>query len=213
VAHRKFGQETQAPDREPVTFDMAHEKDIKCRGHVNGKLLIELVGKVESGSIADQSDGILKVFDITVRTDDGEFPEAYTGRRYDPRRPLENHSQAELDRIDDDNEARRERNAEIREANAALEDPDATEELLELLVQPGIDPTSSWGRLKSVLDDPNTRIDIEELAEIVGWLVEQFTGRPTKNAAGSRVGTSSTNRGSRRARRSPALTSVVPTSD
>lgn len=68
----------------------------------------------------------------------------------------------------------------------------------------GFDPTSSMGRFQEVIDDPATPVEMEELAEIVGWLVEQYTGRPTENAKPSANGSTSTNRSSPAARRLPA---------
>lgn len=210
MAHRKFGQTIRPVETEPITFDIAHEEGINCRDRVNGKLLMELVGKVDSGSVTEQTSGILQVFDVCVRTDDGEKPDKYTGKRFDPRRPLENHTQAELDAIGDENADIRDRNVAIRDENDQRE-PDAEPKPYEDYVQPGIDPTSSWARLNVVLNDPDTDIAMEQLAEVVGWLVEQYTGRPTKNAASSRRGTASTNRSSRRASRSSELTSVPAT--
>jgi hypothetical protein len=216
VAHRKFAQKGSVQViSEPITFDVGDEENIACRDHVNGKLLIELVGKVESPNVGVQTDGILAIFDVAVRVDDGEDPEHFSGKKYDRFRPYEHHTQSELDGIDEENDEIREKNEAIRERNDAklakaredgvtVED-DSLEEF-ENMVVPGIDPTSSWGRLQSTLNDPNTVIEVEELAEIVGWLVEQYTGRPTRNAGGSRGGFGNTNRGSRRARRSPGRT-------
>lgn len=175
MAHRSFGQKRDASEEEvvdPITFDLADETDIGCRSRVNGKLLIELVGKVESGSVAKQSEGILSVFDVCVLRDDGDEPEKFSGRAFNGERPLENHTRAEL--------------AALAEAG----------------VEPGIDPTSSAGRLQTVLDDPDTQIELSELAELVGWLVEQYTGRPTRSAGRSGPSRTSIPRGSRAERRS-----------
>lgn len=188
MAHRSFGQDkpedaTKAID--PITFDLADETDLACRAKVNGKLLIELVGKVDSGNVALQSEGILQVFEICVQTGDGDDPDAYTGKV--------RHTAADFRELDEEN-------AQIREENEDLdEDEEPTPE-----VMPGVDPTSSLGRLKMMLDDPDTAITVDELAELVGWLVEQYTGRPTVNAAISRGGVSSMRPTSRRARRSQA---------
>lgn len=168
MAHRKFGQRqevTEAEAPEPITFDLADEEEILCREKVNGKLLIELVGKVDSGNVAQQAEGILQVFGVCVVSDDGDEPEKYTGKTPERHRP-----------------------AEIQEA-------------AELGLIVGVDPTSSMGRLMDVLDDPETAIDIEELAELVGWLVEQYTGRPTAKSGTSRPGQGNLSRTSRRARR------------
>jgi hypothetical protein len=225
VAHRKFGQDV--PNRnvsppEPITFDLADEKDIRCRERVNGKLLIELVGKVDSGNPSLQTEGILAIFDVAVRVDDGDDPDHYTGKKWDRLAPFAHHTQAELDSLDEDNDEIQERNDEIRTRNdeklaEAREkgeelDEDSLEEL-EPMIQPGIDPTSSHGRLNAVLNDPNTAIEVSELAEVVGWLVEQYTGRPTRNASSSRGGSSSINRGSRRARRSRVAIGATQTQD
>src|SRR5437763_5905854 len=184
MAHRSFGA-TAVDDKpeviDPITFDVADEKDIGCRNKVNGKLLIELVGKVESGNVARQSERILAIFDVCVLRDDGDEPDAWSGRPFDPDRPNEHHTRPEL---------------------AALTEEGIT---------PGIDPTSSFGRLKRVLDDPDTAIELQELAEMVGWLVEQYTGRPTRSAGRSGAGASGTSRGSRPARRSRAGTGEVAT--
>jgi hypothetical protein len=232
VAHRQFGtkrndDDTVAP--EPISFDMVYEKDILCRERVNGKLLLELVGKVESGSVTKQAEGIVQVFTVCVRTDDGENPDQWTGKRYDPEHPLANHTSLELEAIREDNvvvreeaeeavdrENERRRNAAKAKAAKASkegEEPQESEEveLAEVdyespdLVTPGLDPTCSLARLDKVLDDPNTVIEVDELAEIVGWLVEQYTGRPTRKSAKSRTGSGGTNRSSRRARRTSAV--------
>lgn len=166
MAHRTFGQtKTDETPREPITFDIAYETGILCRDRVNGKLLIELVGKVDSGNVSDQSRGILQVFNVCVRNDDGEHDEEYTGK------PFEEHRPSEL--------------VEAREDG----------------VEPGVDPTSSLGRLLGVLDDPDTAITVDELAEMVGWLVENYTARPTQSAGNSSGGASNSNRGSRRRQR------------
>jgi hypothetical protein len=174
MAHKTFGKPrgNDAVAAEPITFDLAEETGLACRKSVNGKLLIELVGKVESGRVSEQTAGILSVFAICLLSNDGEDADKYTGK--DPER----HSPKELE--------------------AALED--------ELIV--GVDPTSSLGRLRTVLDDPDTEIEIDELAELVGWLVEQYTSRPTQKPDSSSTGQSSTNRTSRRAARRPAGTSA-----
>lgn len=169
MVHRKFGHGVADDDPEviePITFDLGEEEGICCRMKVNGKLLIELVGKVDSPSVSRQSEGIIQVFDVVVLTNDGDNPEDWTGKR------VENHSTADL--------------------QMAAEDQ----------IRPGIDPTSSHGRLLHVLDDPDTEITLKELAELVGWLVEQYTGRPTRNAESSRNGAGGMRATSRRARRS-----------
>lgn len=223
MAHRKFGQgnvnkNVAAP--EPISFDLGDETDIKCRERVNGKLLLELVGKVDSGSPSAQTEGILAIFDVAVRVDDGEDPDHYTGKHWDRLRPFEHHTQAELDSVDEANDEIADRNDEIRERNdekvakAREEGKELDEDELEELeprIMPGIDPTSSHGRLNAVLNDPNTPIEVSELAEIVGWLVEQYTGRPTRRSGSSHGGSGSSNRGSRRGRRSSARTGGTPT--
>lgn len=168
MAHKQFGQRKEdiAESAEAISFDFADEPDILCRPKVNGKLLIDLIGKVESGSVGRQAEGIVQVFDVAVQVDDGENPEEYTGKR------LAHHSVAEM--------------------QAAVEDE----------VIAGVDPTSSLGRLQDVLDDPDTQIELNELAELVGWLVEQYTGRPTVSAGNSRGGGANMRPTSRRARRS-----------
>ena len=169
MAHKSFGkkkseiEEAVAPD--PIVFDLGDEEGFACRPKVNGKLLIEMVGKVESGSVAKQTDAILSVFAICLKTDDGENDEEYTGK--DPER----HSP--------------------REIEAAREDRVAI----------GVDPTSSLGRLRNLLDDPDTVIEIDELAELVGWLVEQYTARPTEKPASSSASRGNGSRSSRRAAR------------
>lgn len=174
MAHKTFGKPRgdDAVAAEPITFDLAGEEGLSCRKSVNGKLLIELVGKVESGRVSEQTAGILSVFAICLLSNDGDEPERYTGK--DPER----HSPKEIE--------------------AALED--------DVIV--GVDPTSSLGRLRTVLDDPDTEIEIDELAELVGWLVEQYTSRPTQKPGNSSTGTSTTNRTSRRAQRRPAGTTA-----
>lgn len=203
MAHRQFGQGTKNDTvvHDPITFDMKDEKDIGCRQRVNGKLLIELVGKVESGNVGKQSEGILQVFDVCVLMDDGDDPDGWTGRKFNPDRPLEHHTAEELAALRTDYQ-------EALEDFQLREDPKDDDEP-PTPVQPGIDPTSSWGRLKKVLDDPDTDIEISELAEVVGWLVEQYTGRPTRSVATSRRGTSNTSRSSRRSQRGRGGISAV----
>ena len=176
MAHKVFGKKKDKSDDavapEPITFDLGEETGLNCREKVNGKLLIELVGKVESGSVSAQTDGILSVFAVCLRTNDGEHPDDYTGK--DPSR----HSPREIE--------------------------EANEEGIEI----GVDPTSSLGRLRNVLDDPDTAIEIDELAELVGWLVEQYTARPTTKPGNSSPGSGRTNRSSRRAVRKQAGTTA-----
>lgn len=199
MAHRAFGQKIandEAVPKEPVTFDLGDEKEIRCRDAVNGKLLLELIGKVDSGSVTQQAEGILQVFEVTVQTRDGDDPDHFTGRK------LERHSLADIADLEDAN------------ADAAEEwdkqPHDQDDEFVGVIL--GIDPTSSYGRLQRVLDSPDTEIQVEELAELVGWLVEQYTGRPTVSASSSRNGSGSTKPTSRRARRSRAAPGekVVP---
>ena len=168
MAHKKFGQkkvDDTAVAPEPITFDLGEETGLACRQSVNGKLLIELVGKVESGSVSQQTEGILSVFAICLLSNDGENAEDYTNK--DPER----HSPKEIEAAEED----------------------------ELII--GIDPTSSLGRLRTVLDDPDTDISIDELAELVGWLVEQYTSRPTEKPGNSSAGRRNTRRTSRRVAR------------
>lgn len=80
-------------------------------------------------------------------------------------------------------------------------------------VIPGVDPTSSLGRLDRVINDPNTEIDIDELAALVGWLVEQYVGRPTASAAQSPRGVSAMRGTSQRARRTRGSVTPMPMQD
>jgi hypothetical protein len=204
VAHRKFGSSnTTKRDRpEPITFDLGPEENLLCREYANGALLMEMIGKVESGSVSQQSQGVMEILDVVVETDDGEDPESWTGRPYNPERPLQHHTQAELEAIAEENREIREKNDEIRERNEAKGDV-PEEELEEELtyVRPGVDPTSSLGRLQAVLKDRKIRIEIEDLVETVIWLTEQYTSRPTKSSSGLRRGGTGTNRSSRREQR------------
>jgi len=214
VAHRKFGHSTnndKGPARDPITFDLATEADLRCRDYANGALLIELIGKVESGSVSQQSQGITEIFNVVVETDDGETPDAWTGRPYDSERPLRNHTQAELDGITERNEEIRQENDEIRTRNDEKGEDEELEDEIPY-VRPGIDPTSSLGRLQQMLRDPRVRLEVDELADVVGWLVEQYTSRPTKSSSGSRPGGVGTARSSRGGRRSRAGTSEPVTS-
>ncbi len=169
MAHKTFGKKKSADDTavapEPISFDLGEETGLACRKNVNGKLLIELVGKVESGRVSEQTAGILSVFAICLLSNDGDDPDNYTGK--DPER----HSPKEI---------------EV-----------ATEDGITI----GVDPTSSLGRLRNVLDDPDFEIEIDELAELVGWLVEQYTSRPTEKPGNSSSGAGRTSRTSRRASR------------
>lgn len=211
MAHRSFGkQTTDEPKREPITFDLGPETDLLCRDYANGALLIEMIGKVESGSVAHQAEGITQIFQAVVETDDGEEPEAWTGRIYDADRPLKNHTRAELDAMAERNREIREENEATRLRNEGKDEEDQQEELP--YVQPGVDPTSSLGRILRVIRDPRIRIEMEELAEVVTWLVEQYTNRPTKSSSGSRPGGIGTGRSSRAARRSRGGTPAPVTS-
>lgn len=174
MAHRVFGQESEeTTDRpDPITFDLKDEKNILCREKANGKLLIELVGKVDSGHIGKQSEGIIQVFDVVIATNDGDDFDKFTGKREEYHSPLDR------------------------------------QQALEEGLTPGVDPTSSLGRLLNLLDDPDVAIEIAELAELVGWLVEQYTGRPTGSASTSPSGVGRTGATSRRARRSQARTTA-----
>lgn len=46
--------------------------------------------------------------------------------------------------------------------------------------------------LRDVLESKADPVDMELLVELVGWLVEEYTGRPTQRPAGSPDGLSST---------------------
>lgn len=169
MAHKSFAvpdETVEAP--EDITFDLASEKDFKCRQRTNGKLLMDRIAKVDSLETERQVEGIIEVFDITVLPDDGEHPDQYTGKWE------KDHSDAELEYA----------------------------ELHELEV--GVDPTSSLGRLTMVLNDPNTQVDVDELAELVGWLVERYVGRPTKSAPNLPRGVTSMKGTSRQERRTRA---------
>ncbi len=208
MAHRKFGSST-TPKRdkpEPITFDLGPEENLLCREYANGALLMQMIGKVESGSVSQQSQGVMEIFDVVVETDDGEEPESFTGRPYDPERPLKHHTQAELEAIAEENKEIREKNDEIRARNEERGEDEELEEELSY-VTPGVDPTSSLGRLQAMLKDRKIRIEIEELVETVIWLVEQYTSRPTKSSSGSRRGGTGTSRSSRRGLRNRGGTS------
>ncbi len=210
MAHRKFGTSTPSKREkpEPITFDLGPEENLLCREYANGALLMEMIGKVESGSVSQQSQGVMEIFDVVVETEDGEDPESWTGRPYNPERPLQHHTQAELEGIAEENREIREKNDEIRARNE--EKGDVPEEELEeelTFVRPGVDPTSSLGRLHAVLKDRKIRIEIEDLVETVIWLTEQYTSRPTKSSSGSRRGGTGTSRSSRRGRLSRGGTS------
>jgi len=43
-------------------------------------------------------------------------------------------------------------------------------------------------RFKALLEDPEKVVTVETLAEIVGWLVEQYTARPTQQPGPSSSG-------------------------
>lgn len=181
MAHRSFAVKTEEQEQDPIdpiTFDLSTETDLAVRSNVNGKLLLGVMGKVESGNVTRQAEGIVEVFSIVMLREDGENPEGYTGKLYDPEAPNRHHTTAEL--------------------RTALEED----------VTPGIDPTSSLGRLNRILDDPNTEIEISELAELVGWIVSEITGRPTKKSSGSGPGGRSTKATSPRKRQPRVLTSV-----
>ncbi len=208
MAHRKFGSSTPSKrDKpEPITFDLGPEENLLCREYANGALLMEMIGKVESGSVSQQSQGVMEILDVVVETEDGEDPGSWTGRPYDPERPLRHHTQSELESITEENKEIREKNDEIRARNEEKGEDEELEEELPY-VRPGVDPTSSLGRLQAVLKDRKIRIQIEDLVETVLWLVEQYTSRPTKSSSGSRRGGTGTSRSSRRGRLSRAGTS------
>jgi hypothetical protein len=52
-------------------------------------------------------------------------------------------------------------------------------------------PTDEYNRLDDVLKDPETIIDIEFIGEIVSWLVEEYSDRPTTRPEASSDGQSS----------------------
>ena len=43
----------------------------------------------------------------------------------------------------------------------------------------------SYDRFNKLIEDPEKIVNVETLAEITGWLVEEYSGRPTKEPSGS----------------------------
>jgi hypothetical protein len=46
----------------------------------------------------------------------------------------------------------------------------------------------SWERFEKLINDPDTIVSIEQLSEIVGWLVSEYTKRPTTGSSSSSPG-------------------------
>jgi hypothetical protein len=61
--------------------------------------------------------------------------------------------------------------------------------------------TTSWNVLRNRLADPKDPLEIDDMQEIVGWLCEQVTERPTQPRSGSTGSRQSTGRASTRVSR------------
>jgi hypothetical protein len=48
----------------------------------------------------------------------------------------------------------------------------------------------SWERFEKLINDPDTIVSIEQLTEIVGWMVSEYTKRPTPGSSSSSPGPS-----------------------
>lgn len=46
-------------------------------------------------------------------------------------------------------------------------------------------PGPEFDRLKALIDDPDVVVEAEMIADIVGWLIEELTGRPTGRLSSS----------------------------
>lgn len=57
---------------------------------------------------------------------------------------------------------------------------DVIEQFFEAVLEP-----ESHERFNALLHDPDKIVTVEELGEITGWLVEQYSGRPTQESSDS----------------------------
>lgn len=64
-------------------------------------------------------------------------------------------------------------------------------DLLKKIVLP-----SSWPAFVAVASDPESGVGVEELGEIVGWLAEAYSDRPTQPSSQSSIGPVETGPGS-----------------
>jgi hypothetical protein len=69
---------------------------------------------------------------------------------------------------------------------------------------------SSLERFQEVLHRKTNRLDLETLTEIMQWLTEQYTGRPTQRPADSSAGPSSTGPSLKAVSSSPDIPPTVP---
>ncbi len=53
-------------------------------------------------------------------------------------------------------------------------------------------PSAEYDRFEALANDPESVIEMETLAEIIGWLIEEYTGRPTVPPSSSGDGRQST---------------------
>lgn len=57
-------------------------------------------------------------------------------------------------------------------------------EIIEKFFVAVLEP-ESYERFNALLHDPEKIVPVEDLGEITGWLVEQYSGRPTQESSGS----------------------------
>lgn len=71
---------------------------------------------------------------------------------------------------------------------------------------------ADFGRFEALVDDPDVYVNLEDLAEIIAWMVEIHTGRPTERLSSSGTGQPSTSPPSTETTSPPASTSSASTS-
>lgn len=57
----------------------------------------------------------------------------------------------------------------------------ATEAMLTIFKR--VMPSEEYARFEELCDDPDTVVPVETLGEIIGWLMEVYTGRPTEESS------------------------------
>jgi hypothetical protein len=87
-------------------------------------------------------------------------------------------------------------------ANASGDDGGAAAQALDQFFMK-IMNSEEFARFKEHLDNPRVIIDMEKLGEIAGWLVEEYTTRPTRPPTSSADGESTTGTTSTVAQSSP----------
>lgn len=73
----------------------------------------------------------------------------------------------------------------VKEASAE-DGARATQALLDMFAR--VMPKKEYNRFMELCDDPETIVPVETLSDIIGFLVEVYTDRPTKESEDSLVG-------------------------